>query len=138
MASVLSILSSGKAMVTSIMFDLKLPTIQMLEIPSTTTKHAMNKTSRNAPRSGSLVDFSCYRRLGRQFSNKASWHAVHSNTETAIKVQIAVSALVLALRQSFGAFDAVRVERGWVCAEERGQRRLLAFLVLVGNVVISV
>ena len=69
--------------------------------------------------------------------NSASWHKVLSNLETALTVEIVIFAAVFALRQVWGACCAVRVEGVWVRAEERGAIRVFAFLMLLGNVVIS-
>lgn len=69
--------------------------------------------------------------------NKASWHKVQSNLEDALVVEIIIFAVVFVLRQVWGACYAVRVEGIWVRAEERGARRVVAFLLLLGNVIIA-
>ena len=69
--------------------------------------------------------------------NKASWHKVLSNLETALVVEIVIFAAVFALRQVWGACYAVRVEGRWMRAEERGEIRVFAFLMLLVNVFIS-
>ena len=67
----------------------------------------------------------------------AKWHAVHSNLDDVLVVEIVIFAAVVVVRQLVGACEAVRVEGRWVRAEERGARRVFWFLLLLGNVVIA-
>ena len=66
---------------------------------------------------------------------RASLHAVYTNIEGVLRVELTVFAAVFLVRQVFDAYNAVQVQHRWVRTEERSQDRVRAFILLFINII---
>ena len=65
------------------------------------------------------------------------WHDVHANIKAVFRVEIPSFGILFTIRQFFDGLNAVMVDGVWVRGEDRGQVRLVAFILVLCNIVIS-
>ena len=70
-------------------------------------------------------------------ANQPLYRAIHTNLENVQRAEVGLFFFIFTLRQVYDTYAAVNVEETWMRREERGTLRKLAFIVLIGNIIIT-